>query len=40
MDSPEVVDALVDVAVVVVLAGNSGSNQPEEHILSLQLEDS
>jgi len=39
MDSPEVVNALVNLAVIRVLAGDCGSNQPEEHILSLKLKD-
>jgi len=39
MDSPEVVNALVNLAVIGVLAGDCGSNQPEEHILSLKLKD-
>jgi translation elongation factor EF-Tu-like GTPase len=30
----------MDAAIVVVLAGNGGCNQPEEHVLGLQLEDS
>jgi hypothetical protein len=40
MDAPQVVDALVDVAIVVVLAGAGRGNEPEEHVLYLQLEDS
>jgi len=39
MDSPEVVNALVNLTVIRVLAGDCGSNQPEEHILSLKLKD-
>lgn len=39
MDSPEVVNALVNLTVIRVLGGDCGSNQPEEHILSLKLKD-
>jgi hypothetical protein len=39
MDPPDVIDALVNVAVVVILAGHGWGKQPEEHVLSLQLED-
>ena len=39
MDSPEVVNALVNLAVIGVLAGDGGSDEPEEHILCLKLKD-
>jgi len=38
VDAPEIVDALVNVAVVVVLASDGGSDQPEKDILNFQLE--
>lgn len=39
MNSPEVVNALVNLAVIRVLAGDGRSNEPEEHILCLKLKD-
>jgi hypothetical protein len=39
VDSPQVVNTLVDLAVVAISAGDCGSNQPEEHVLGLQFED-
>jgi hypothetical protein len=39
MDSPKIVNALVNLAVIGVLAGNGRSNEPEEDILSLKLKD-
>lgn len=39
MNSPKVVNALVNLAVIGVLAGYCRSNEPEEHILCLKLED-
>ena len=39
VDSPEVVNALVNLAVIGVLACDGGGNEPEEHILCLKLKD-
>jgi hypothetical protein len=39
MNSPEVVNSLVNLAVIGVLAGDGRSNEPEEHILCLKLKD-
>ena len=35
MDSPEVVNSLVDAVVVVILTTNGGGDHPEKDILSL-----
>jgi hypothetical protein len=37
VNSPQVVDALVDLAIKTVLACNSWGNQPEKDILGLEL---
>jgi len=39
MDSPHVVNALVDLLVVVVLAQHLRSDYPEEYVLELQFEE-
>ena len=40
MDAPKIIDTLMNVTIVVILAGNCGSYEPEKNVLRLQLEDS
>lgn len=39
VDSPHVVNALMNVAIVIVLTCDCGGNEPEKHVLNLQLID-
>ena len=39
MNAPQIINALMDVAIVVVLRSNGGGDQPENNILCFELED-